>query len=183
MRPQLKKLFRDLFASRSKEEDRGSTGVACDDKTHARPVRSATERQAARDTRAPRPLSLDHTPITAETPSLMDTDINFFGRLPLEVRQIIYIHHFKGFSRTVHIVRKQAHRMGHFRCKDGACNEDRDPCWGQYDEYGDWVPDSEHPVTESGNLSLLLVCKNMYASSPLQSTTNTYDSLKPQQLS
>lgn len=90
----------------------------------------------------------------------------FFHRLPLEIRQLIYVHFLKGLSRTIHVVRMADYTLAHFRCRDGACNsvesnKMRRMCWGASNESHCWTPDLHRSRTDGGSLDLLVACRQM----------------------
>ena len=73
----------------------------------------------------PRNLTLPLPRISTELGSLQYTkeqlQSTFFTKLPVEVRLVVYRYVLVGSSRTIHVIRKQYKRLGHFRC-NGSCN-------------------------------------------------------------
>ena len=88
----------------------------------------------------------------------------FFQRLPLEIREIIYLYALTSSTHVLHIFRRADRRLGHYRCK-----LDVPLSYRHYQASiglsthqsatGAWVTESPRGDTASGLLPLLLTCR------------------------
>lgn len=136
---------------------------------HSQEAREA--RQRAHELRAPIPLpKIRPRALTLRFPGTSNitppshskqAQSRLFAKLPLELRELIYVEVLRGDGAPMHIVRKENNRLGHLRCKD-RCYEQTDRCTGYMNgDTGDWGPAGDCVETHGGLLPLLRTCRRM----------------------
>ncbi|KAI4220584.1 MAG: hypothetical protein LQ349_008051 [Xanthoria aureola] len=105
---------------------------------------------------------------------------SLFGRLPLEVRELIYRFYLAPDGRRIHLFRRTDRRLGHCVCTDGPDSHSYFPKldWG-YDDPSRtraWKRYSaEKPVHSNNLLPLLKSCRRLYSeATPLLYSSNIF---------
>lgn len=88
---------------------------------------------------------------------------SFFGRFPLEIRELIYKYYLAPDERCLHVFRRTDKRLGHYRCTGRQGSHPVMPLrdWG----YGLWFTgalqkyEDIHPLVSSTLLPLLKTCR------------------------